>query len=146
MEFKLKGLPAVIVGILVIAAAVSWQLYLRNDAIHDPSLRETLQQHLMVEIAGDQIADAEKVRAAIDAGDHATAERLGQGMLQREVIIDEVALRTGGEDNIVKVDYTVKGPDGPRTGTRYYYMSYSTVTGWRWESDATAMSWHLSFF
>ena len=146
MEMNLKGTPAVIAAVIIIAVALGYRLFLENDLKDNPKLRRQLEMHLMVEIAGDITADSDAIKAAMAAGDMDAAEDIAQGTLKRKVTINDLAMKGSRENIIVRADYTVFKPDGEKDKTGYYKFSHSPVTGWRYKRESTALSWYLKFF
>lgn len=58
----------------------------------------------------------------------------------------EMQLKGRGEDIVVKAVYTVHGPDKDVQKTGYFKFSHSTITGWRYRWETSALSWYLKFF
>ena len=99
--------------------------------------------NLMSEIAGGITADAKEIRAKIDSGDNEGATAIAEGTLKRKVEIDEIDMRGGGDDIIIRASYTVHGPDTPKAAVGYFRFSHSPITGWRYRRETTALSWYL---
>ena len=146
MEMNLKGTPAVIAAVIIIAVGLGYRLFLENDLKDNPELRRQLEMHLMVEIAGDISADVDAYKAAMAAGDRDAAEETARGTLKRKVTIHDLAMKGRGENIIVRADYTVFRPDGADQKTGYFKFSHSPVTGWRYKRETTALSWYLKLF
>jgi len=146
MEMQLKGWPAVIAIIAIVIGFIGYQFYLHDDLDNNPEVRKKLEMNLMHEIAGDITADAEAMKAAIKSGDQERADEIGKGVLERKVTIEDLAMKGRGEDIVVKADYTVHGPDKDLKKTGYFRFSHSTITGWRYRWETSALSWYLKFF
>ncbi len=146
MEMNLKGTPAVIVAVIIIAASLAYRMFLANDLKDNPKLRRQLEMHLMVEIAGDISADTDAIKAAMAAGNMDAAEDIAQGTLKRNVTINDLAMKGSRENIVVRADYTVFTPDGEEDKTGYYKFSHSPVTGWWFKRTVTAFSWYMKVF
>jgi hypothetical protein len=146
MEMNLKGTPAVIAAVIIIAAGLGYRMFLENDLKDNPELRRQLELSLMVEIAGDISADVDAYKAAMARGDRDTAEELAQGVLKRKVSITDLAMKGRNENIIVRADYTVFRPDGAEDKTGYFKFSHSPITGWRYKYQTTAFSWYSKLF
>ncbi len=73
MELKLKGNPAIIVVVVIVAGLIGYRIFFQSDLSGSPELRQQLETNLMSEIAGDIMADAKAMKDAIDRGDNKTA-------------------------------------------------------------------------
>jgi hypothetical protein len=146
MEFRLKGIAAVVAGVLFVGVALSYRVFLHRDLVSDPEVKIRIENQLASEIAGDIVADAEAVQAAMDRGDFEEATALAEGVSTRRVEVEKLALRGTGEDVIVRATYTVNGPEGPREETGYFRFSHSPAFGWRYERETTAFSWYTKLF
>lgn len=143
MELKLKGIPAIIAVILVIAGVIGYRIFLQADLPKDPEVRRQLELNLMSEIAGDIIADTEAIEQAIASGDEKTASALAEGLLKRKVEIENLAIKGGGENIIVRATYTIHNPNGSENKTGYFKYSHSPITGWRYRREVSSLSWYL---
>lgn len=146
MEIKLEGKAAGVAVVVAIVAMVGYRMFLHGDFATNPEVRQALETSLMSRIAGDVTADTEAIRAAMDRGDHEEAERLARGTLERKVTIEELAMRGGGDDVIVRATYVVHGPGGERRESGYFRFAHSTIGGWRYRYETNAMSWYLKLF
>jgi hypothetical protein len=143
MEIKLKGIPAILAAVVLIGGMVGYRAFLHSTLPDDPKVRQELEIHLVSEIAGAITADTEKIRARMDSGDNEGAAKLAEGILKRKVEIADLDMRGGGDDIIIRARYIVHGPDAPRPEVGYFKFSHSTITGWRYRRETTALSWYL---
>lgn len=143
MEIKLKGIPAILAVIALAFGFVGYRAFLHSTLPDDPKVRQELELNLMSEIAGGIMADADEIRAKIDSGDNEGATAIAEGTLKRKVEIDEIDMRGGGDDIIIRASYTVHGPDTPKSAIGYFRFSHSPITGWRYRRETTALSWYL---
>lgn len=146
MELNLKGAPAIIAAVIIIAAGLAYRMFLENDLKDNPELRRQLELNLMHEIAGDIMSDSEAFRAALARGDVETAETIGAGVLKRKLTINDLAMKGRDENIIIRADYTVFRPEGPEDKTGYFKFSHSPITGWRYRWQSSAFSWYLKLF
>ena len=146
MKIDLKGTPAIIALIIIIAAGIGYRMFLENDLKDNPELRRQLELNLMYEIAGKISADSDAMRDALASGDMETAETIGTGVLERKLTINDLAMKGHGEKIIIKADYTIHGPDGSEDKIGYFQFSHSTITGWRFKWKTSAFSWYLMLF
>lgn len=131
----LTGWKAVVVLVAVAGVAGFRMVSARNTL--DTQGRETLETWIRAEVLTPILADtllplAERGAAALEAS---------------RVSIRSLAARGPLDDMVVKVEL-VPNPAYP-VGTelvRYYRMSYSTLTGWRYERDSHVVSWYLAAF
>ena len=93
MELNLKGAPAIIAAVIIIAAGLAYRMFLENDLKDNPELRRQLELNLMHEIAGDITSDSEAFRAALARRDMETAETIGAGVLKRKLTINDLAMK-----------------------------------------------------
>lgn len=143
MEIKLKGIPALLAGIVLVAGFLGYRAFLHQDLEASPEVRQLLELQLASEIAGSITADTEAIRERLDQGDPEAATALAAGTLQRRVEIGDLAMKGSGEDILVRAEYTVHGPDAPEAKTGYFRFSHSAITGWRYRRETTALSWYL---
>lgn len=143
MEIKLKGTPALLVGVLIVAGFIGYRSYLHRDLEANPEVRQLLELHLSSEVAGAIVADTEAIRERMDRGDNEGASALAEGIVKRRVEIGDLAMRGGGESILVRAHYTVHGPGTPEPNTGYFRFSHSAITSWRYERETTALSWYL---
>jgi len=144
--FTLKGIPAVILIIVLAVGYLGYRHFLQGDIDQNPQVRSQIEMALMSEIAGDITRDLEAIDQAMAQSDRAKAGQLTEGVLQRKVVIDDLQMRGGGEKIIVKAQYTVEGPEGPEKKTGYFRFGHSAIGGWRYKRETTAFSWHLALF
>ena len=140
MELKLKGIPAIIAVVVIVAGLIGYRIFLQSDLSESPELRQQLETNLMSEITGDIMADTKAMKNAIDRGDNETASNLATDSLKRKVEINELEMKGSGEDIIVKATYTVHGPKGMEKKIGYFSYSHSAITGWRYRREVTAYS------
>lgn len=143
MEIKLKGIPALLAGLVLVAGFIGYRAFLHQDLEASPEVRQLLEQHLSSEIAGAIVADTEAIRERMEQGDNEGASALAAGTLQRRVEIGDLAMKGSGEDILVRARVTVHGPDAPEPRTGYFRFSHSAITGWRYQRETTALSWYL---
>jgi len=146
MEIDLKGTPAVIALVIIIAASLAYRMFLENDLNDNPELRSELELNLMYEIAGDISSDLDAFKAAMARGDTDEAEELAEGTLKRKITIHDLAMKGHGDKIIIKTDYTVHGPDGSEDKIGYFRFTHSAITGWRYKWKTSAFSWYLTLF
>ena len=143
MKFELKGTPAIIAIVLITIGVLGYRAFLHTNLPKDPKIRQQLEINLMSEIAGGITADTEAIKQAMSSGDNEKASALAQGMLKRKVGINKLALKGGGNNIIVKANYTIYGPNAPKKKTGFFKYSHSPITGWRYRQKVTALSWYL---
>jgi hypothetical protein len=143
MEIKLKGCPALLAGLALVAGFVGYRAFLHQDLEASPEVRQLLELHLSSEIAGAIVADTEAIRERLDQGDDGAASALAAGTVRRRVEIGDLAMKGTGDDILVRAHFTVHGPDAPESRTGYFRFSHSAITGWRYERETTALSWYL---
>lgn len=90
MELKLKGIPAIIAVVVIVAGLIGYRIFLQSDLSESPELRQQLETNLMSEITGDIMADTKAMKDAIDRGDNETASDLATDSLKRKVEINEL--------------------------------------------------------
>lgn len=146
MEIQLKGWPAVIAIFAVVICFVGYQFYLHDDLSKNPQLRKNLEINLSHEIAGSIHTDVSAARNAMKTGNNEKAEAIAKGLLERKVTIDDLAMKGGADDIIIRAEYTVHGPDKDIAKTGYFRYSHSPITGWRYRRETTAFSWYLKLF
>jgi hypothetical protein len=146
MDVDLKGTPAIIALVIIIAAGIGYRMFLADDLNDNPKLRSQLELNLMYEIAGDISSDVDAYKAAMARGDREEAEELAEGTLKRKITINDLAMKGKGEKIIIKADYTVHGPDGSEDKVGYFKYSHSAITGWRYKLETSAFSWYLMLF
>lgn len=146
MEFQLKGWPAVIVVVLAVGVVIGYRIHLHSNPEISAELEKKLEFDLMTELAGGISADAEAIDAALQRGDTRRAEQIGQDMLKRKVEIDDFDMRGGGDDIIVRAEYTLFGPGEPEPRVGYYRYSYSSLTGWQYQYETSVWSWRMKLF
>lgn len=132
----LKGGPAVLVLAAMIAFG-AWRMYAARVSL-DSDARQRIEEQLearylrdALAAVGDGIPNAEQVEALLRSG---------------RVEIQSLSARGTPDDMVVRVEATVDGqppPDGE--AVTYWRMSYSTITGWRVERAASAVSWWLAW-
>ena len=146
MEIKLKGLPAVLVAILAIGGFVGYRMFLQRDLALSDKVRREIKLSLTSEISGAISRDAEGVTQALDRGDKASAAKLAQRMRSYKVVVEDLSMRGSGEDIRVRAHYKVHGPDGVKSKVGYFKFSHSAITGWRYEYETTAFSYHMKLW
>ena len=146
MGIDLKGTPAIIALIIIIATGIGYRMFLENDLKDNSKLRSQLELNLMVEIAGDIGADVDAFKAAMARGDRDEAEELAEGTLKRKITINDLAMKGHGKKIIIKADYSIHGPDGSEDKIGYFKYSRSAITGWRYKWKTSAFSWYLTLF
>lgn len=93
MQIDLKGTPAIIAIIILLAGGLGYRMFLEKDLKDNPELRRQLELNLMYEIAGDIISDTKVIRDAMNRGDMDKAEALAEGTLKRKISITDLALK-----------------------------------------------------
>lgn len=80
--------------------------------------------------------------------DHCLTEEDAQSLLKAgRIEITSVHARGSGDDTVVRVEFTINGEEPPDGASpRYYYMNYSTITGWTMDFETSAMSYYLKLF
>lgn len=139
-------MPAIIALVIIIAAGLGYRIFLQNDLKDNPQVRRQLELNLMHEIAGDIISDTDAFKEAMAMGDKEEADAIAEGVLKRKLTINDLAMKGHGEKIIIKADYTIHGPDGSEKKIGYFQYSHSSITGWRFKWETSALSWYLTLF
>lgn len=144
--FTLKGIPAIILILLLAGGYVGYRLYLQEDLEGNPQLRSQIETQLRVELSGGMSRDLDAVETALQKGDKDQAEAFAERAMQRKATIDELAMRQTNDGIIVKADYTLTGPDGDVEKTGYYLFTHGAVGGWSYQRESSELSWNLAIF
>lgn len=131
----LTGWKAVAV-ILALAGFAVFRWQSAQDTL-DTKGRQELEMWIRAEVTRPILADtarplAERGAALVEASRVSIASLAARGPL------DDMVVR-------VELDPNPAYPPGFPL-VRYYRMRYSSLVGWTYERDATALSWHLAWF
>ncbi len=141
MKVQLKGLPAVLV-IVVIVVGAAGKFYLERSTLESEAV-ERIKLQLQGEYSARELSNVD-VDQLSAAELEAAAEQL---MSLSDIVFTSTAARGKGDDVVVRVEISVAGKDPPDgKGVRYYVMSHSVVTGWHLERETTALSYYLKLF
>jgi hypothetical protein len=79
--------------------------------------------------------------------DDLTPAKVDSLLAGQNVTFTSVAARGAPDNMFVRAEILVDGsPPGDSNGTRYYQMSYSTITGWRMTRETTALAYYATIF
>lgn len=135
VSFQLKGWPAVIAVVVVLGFA----------GLKFVSARQTLDTE-----AAEQLKfwlSAEYMRSVQAREGLEPEERMRLVEAAQEIEFADISARGSGEEIIVRVELEpnpAEPPDEERV--RYFEMSYSGLTGWQYERETSAFSYHLKLF
>lgn len=134
-DVTLTGWKAVVV-LVIIAGFAGFRMYSARTALETEG-RETLEMWVRSEVIAPILADTT-----------APLEERGAALLgASDLSIRTIAARGPLDDMVVKVELDPNPAYPPGTElVRYYRMSYSTLTGWMWEGNASVVSWYLAAF
>jgi len=144
--FTLKGIPAIILILVLAGGYVGYRLFLQNDLEVNPQLHSQIETQLTTELAGGITRDLDAVEVALKKGDKEQAEAFAQRALQRKVTMDDLAMRPTNDGILVKAEYTLTGPDGEEKKTGYYLFTHGALGGWSYQRESSELSWKLALF
>lgn len=138
MQVRLKGAPALLVVAAVVAFVGWWAVTARAEL--DASAREALTQQLQAEFAREHLARVGRV-------EELTPASVDSLLATQTVTFPSLTARGRLPEVIVRVEIRVDGrPPADAREVRYYRMSYSPITGWRIQREATAFAYHTTWF
>jgi hypothetical protein len=144
MDIKLKGWQAV-VAIIAIIAFVVLRLNVQTEALASEGVKE-VQRWLLLESARAVLPDMEKVMESPQENSE-YLERMAHDLQQESFQVLSVTRHGVGDQIVARVEVRHNGSATPgQVDVRYLKMTYSMVTGWRVQREASEWSYYLAAF
>jgi len=144
MKFELKGIPAVIVLVLMVAAG-GFGLFARGE-VDDPALEEALRAELVLRLGGrtgqelDQLSETpteEEVQTLLERADASGIE------IRSMKVSGAVGSRAGSSyDAAVIFEYTLPGE--PRQEA--VWLMEKRIGSWRYRRETGKMTYYMNLF
>lgn len=142
MKIKLTGWKA-IGAVVVVGAFVLVRLGMQRESLGTQGVQE-IERWLALESARVTLP---AMQQAARSSNSQLVSQMAEDLVEEAFRVVSLSPHGTDEQIVARVDYRREGRSpGEGTRVRYLRMSYSTVAGWRVDSETTKLAYYLAVF